>query len=102
MKQNDYPKLILPEWFDERMEDEAPMRGYLSHLQAELENGERYLLFFIDSIRLNQELEMQTKSGRPYFAEQGMVVLPEVTVEKAKEVLKQLLKNGFFERLKPL
>lgn len=102
VKENEYPKLILPDWFDKRMEDEAPMRGFLSHLQAELENGERYSLFFIDPIRLQQELEVSASTGKPYIAEQGMVVLPEVTMERIKEVLHYLAQDSFFENLKPL
>lgn len=102
MKESDYPKLILPEWFNQRLADETPIKGFLSNMEAELSNGNRYILNFIDPIRLNQDLETETKRGRPYLAEQGMVILPEVTVDKAREVLKQLLKDGFFETLKPL
>lgn len=97
-----YPKLHLPEWFDERSEFETPFRGYLSHAEVELEDGTRYKLFFIDPIRLQQDLEEEVKLGRPYIAEAGLIVLPEVTLEKIREVIRLLPKDDFFQGLKPL
>lgn len=83
------------------MRDDAPTRGYLSHLEVELENGDRYPIYFVDPFTLKQVLEDEAKLGHPYFAEPGMVVLPEVTVDKAEEVLKNLLADELFENLKP-
>lgn len=102
MKDNDYPKLHLPEGFDERSEYETPFKGYLRDAQVELEDGNRYKVFFIDPVRLRQDLEEEVKLGRPYFAEVGMIVLPRVTVDEAKEAIKFLLRDGFFANLKPL
>lgn len=101
METTNYPKLHLPEYFDERAEYETPSKGYLNHVEVELENGNRFRVVFIDPTRLQQDLEDDAKAGRPYFAEAGMIVLPEVTVEKARAVIKYLVEDGFFESLKP-
>jgi hypothetical protein len=102
MDTTDYPKLLLPEWFDDRSEFETPFRGYLDHVEVELEDGSRYSVIFIDPTRLQQNLEGEVEMGRPYFAEAGMIVLPEVTLEKARAVIKYLAAEGFFAKLKPL
>jgi hypothetical protein len=94
----DYPKLHLPDWLDERSAFETQYKGYLSHAEVELENGKRHRVFFIDPTRLQRNLDEEVKLGRPYFAEAGMIVLPVVTVEKAKEVIKSLWEIGFFEQ----
>lgn len=102
METKNYPYLHLPDWFDERAEFEIPFKGYLSHVQVELDNGNRYEVCFIDPIRLQQDLEEEAKMGRPYFAEAGIVVLPEVTLSNARSVIQSLLEDGFFAKLKPL
>ncbi len=43
-------------------------RGYLSDVEVLL-HGARYRLFFIDLVRLGQELKANIDSGRSYFAE---------------------------------
>lgn len=78
------------------------MKGFLSNVLAELENGEHYLLNFIDPSRLAQDLHGQSRIGKPYFADPGMVVLQKVVVEKVGELLKCLLEDGFFDNLKPI
>lgn len=102
MEASSYPKLHLPEWFDERAEFETTFKGYLNDVEVELEDGDRYRVFFIDPTRLRQDLEEEVRLGMPYFAEVGMIVLPEVTINNAKAAIKSLLEDGFFASLKPL
>lgn len=99
MKNNEYPKLILPDYFDERAEAEALMKGYISGARVQLENGARYSVYFIDPVRLKQDLESETESGRPYIAEPGMIVLNEITISNIEQVLASLAEEKFFERL---
>jgi hypothetical protein len=99
---NDYPKVIFHEEFDERSAYEAPLRGYVSHIIVETEDGNRYSVYFSDVVRLQQDLEIGVKHGEPCFAEPGLIVLPEVTVETIHEAVKYLWKQNFFSHLKAL
>jgi hypothetical protein len=102
MTDGEYPKLILPDHFDERSKDEAHSKGYLSGALVQLENGDSYSVYFIDPVRLRQDLDAEVELGRPYIAEPGIVVIPEITVEKIESVLGRLLSDRFFDNLKPL
>ena len=94
--------VLLPEDFDEQSAFETPFRGYLSHSIVQLVDGTRYPVFFIDPIRLGQELEILAQSGQPFFAEVNLIVLPEVTVEAIHKAVESLADQGFFQQLKPL
>ncbi len=92
-------RVILPERFDERAAFEANLKGWLS-AQVELEDGSCYTVYFSDPIRLQQDLEEEVKLGKPCFAEPGLIVLPEVTVEAIQDAAQFLWEQGFFARLK--
>jgi hypothetical protein len=94
--------IVFPEWYDARAEYEAPLKGYLSHVEVHLEDGSRYRLFFIDPVRLQQTLEEDTASGRPYYTEPGLVVLPEVTTQAIQQAVPGLVRDGYFQHLQPL
>lgn len=92
----------FPEWFDARCEHETPLKGYLSDVEVCLEDGSRYKLYFTDLIRLQQTLEEDAASGRPYYTEPGLIVLPEVTTEAMRQAVSGLVREGYFRHLKPL
>jgi hypothetical protein len=94
--------VVFPEWYDERCELEVPAKGWLQGVEVRLEDGSRYKLFFIDPVRLGQDLEEEVRLQRPYFAEPGLVVLPEVTTEAVRQAVAGLWRDGFFEHLRPL
>jgi hypothetical protein len=94
--------VLFPEGYDARSEFETPSRGYLSGVVVRLGDGSRYPLFFMDPVRLQQELADYVREGRAYFAEPNLVILPEVTTESVKTAVQGLLREGFFEHLKPL
>jgi hypothetical protein len=96
-----HPKIIFPDSFDERSRFEMPLRGCLSHVLVELENGSRYSVDFIDPVRLAQEMNDNVRLNIPCYAEPGLIVLPEVTLERIKEAVRYLHRHGFFEHLKP-
>ncbi len=95
-------KIHFGEHFDERAELEMSDRGYLSHVVVELDDGSRYPVFFFEPTRLRQELEIDVKSGRPYLAEPGMIVVPEVTRAAIQAAVERLAQEGYFQRLLPL
>jgi hypothetical protein len=94
--------ILFPEGFDERAEFETPLKGYLRDVQVRLENGSCYRLFFIDTTRLRQDLDAEIEAGRPYYAEPGLVVLPEVDTESIRRAVSALWREGFFDQLKPI
>lgn len=99
MKTRGDPRVIFPAGFDERAAFETPLKGWLS-TQVELEDGCRYALYFSDPIRLQQDLEEAVQSGRPCFAEPGLIILSEVTVKSIQDAVQFLWKQGFFAYLK--
>lgn len=94
--------IIFPEWYDARCEQETLLKGYLSDVEVRLEDGSRYKLYFTDPIRLQQTLEDDAVSGRVYYAEPGLIVLPEVTTEAIRQAVSGLLRDEYFRHLKPI
>ena len=94
--------ISFPDGYDDRLEFETPSKGYLRDVVVQLEDGSSYKLFFIDPIRLQQDLQADAADGRDYYAEPGMVVLPEVTTETIQKAVAALWREGFFRSLKPL
>jgi hypothetical protein len=88
--------------FDDRAELEMTDRGYLSHVEVELDDGSRYPVFFYDPIRLRQDLEEMSAHGVPVIAEPGMIVVPNVTKETIRIAIERLIEEGYFEHLRPL
>jgi hypothetical protein len=91
--------LHFPADYDSQSEYETPLRGYLSDVEVE-SAGLRHRLFFIDPVRLAQELKSNAETGRPYFAEPNLIVLPEVTTEAVKKAVEGLARDGFFRSIK--
>lgn len=92
----------FPDWFDERAESEAEDKGWLQGVTVELMDGACYPAFFYDPVRLQQDLEADTRQGRPYAAEPGMIVVPQVTRAAIDEAVGQLVRGGFFNHFRPL
>lgn len=92
--------IVFPEWYDARCEYETPLKGYLSDVEVRLEDGSCYKLYFTDPVRLQQTLDEDATLGRPYYAEPGLVVVPEVTTQAIQQVIPALLRDGYFQTLK--
>ena len=91
-------RLVFEHDFDERDEREAESRGYRSHVWAELEGGELHPLTFYDITRLSQTLTDECASGRMFFTEPGLVVVPAVTRANMENAARLLASEGFFSR----
>jgi hypothetical protein len=96
------PQLIFPDWFDERAESEAVDRGYLSHITVRADDGRTFPVTFICPVRLQQELATMSEHGRPWLAEIGMIVLPEVSRPAMESAVADLARRGFFDYFRPL
>src|SRR5205823_214499 len=86
----------LPDELSERDEAEMTMKGHLSNVVVRLADGQRYELHFIDPVRLGQELELDAKAGTPYFAEPGLIVVPEVTLPAVRAAIERLAAGHYF------
>lgn len=96
------PKLIFKDGWDERDEMETPMKGCRSDGIVDCGDGRTYSVYFIDPIRLEQDLEAEVECGSPFVALPGLIVLPEVTRTAMETAIAQLWKQGYFEALQPL
>jgi hypothetical protein len=94
--------IVFPAWYDERAEAETLAKGYLPDVEVHLAGGKRYRLYFIDPIRLQQTLEDDTREGRPYFGEPGLVVVPNVTTEAVRTAVAGLFRDGYFRQLRAI
>jgi hypothetical protein len=99
MKTRSGPQVIFPEGFDERAAFETPLKGWLK-AQVELEDGCRYAVYFSDPIRLQHDVNEAVKGEQPCFAEPGLIIVPEVTVQTIQDAVQFLWKQGFFASLK--
>ena len=102
METAETPFIYYPEGFDARSEEEMTLKGYLSDVEIGMADGRRFLVNLIDPIRLAQELEGESANGRPYFAEPGLIVVPEVTKGGITTAILSLWREGYFESLKPI
>jgi hypothetical protein len=93
------PRVLFPAGFDERAVVEAPLKGWLS-AQVELDDGCRYAVYFSDPMRLQQDMDDAVQNGRPCFAEPGLIIVPEVTVQSIQDAVQFLWQQGFFASLK--
>jgi hypothetical protein len=99
MKTRSKPRVILPTGFDEQAAAEIPLKGWLS-ARVELDDGCRYAVYFSDPIRLQQDVDDAVHEGKPCFAEPGLIIVPEVTVQAIEEAVQFLWQQGFFAALK--
>src|SRR5437773_6590234 len=91
------PRLVFPEGFTDRDEWEMERKGFV-HAFLECEDGCRYGVLFIDPVRLGQDVEATLESGRSYYYESGLVVVPEVTIAALNKIIPDLVEEGFLER----
>ncbi len=91
-----YPLLHFREAFDERTSWEVSAKGWYSGVVVELENGSRYSVFFYAPARLAQDLQTEVKLGRPYLAEVGLIVVPEISEASMRLAVDRLHKDGWF------
>src|SRR5215470_20089168 len=99
MKTQNTPRVLWPAGFDERAFVETPLKGWLS-ATVELDDGCRYAVYFSDPMRLQQDLDEAVQHGKPCFAEPGLIIVPEVTVQTIQDAVQFLWKQGFFASLK--
>ena len=101
MESEKFPKLIFLDW-QEDDETVINQKGWFCHNQVELANGNRYQVCFFAKDRLVGELNHSEKEGKPFFIENTLIVLSEVTIENMNAAIIETEKQKFFENLKPI
>jgi len=97
----EFPKLILLDW-QEGDDWLINSKGWFCHNEVELSNRNRYKVCFFDKVRLAQELELNEERGEPFFIENALIILSEITIENMQKAIKEAEKQGFFENLKTI
>lgn len=95
------PKLIFKEEFNERLAFDVAQKGWCGIAMVELPEGGKVDVFFYAPARLAQDLETDTRTGHPYVAEPGLIVVPEVTLPYMEVAVEQLYKQGYFKNFVP-
>jgi hypothetical protein len=93
--------IVFPDWYDERARYEHSRKGHLYGVIVRFADSTRYQVSFIDPIRLRQEIEDELSRGASCFLEPALIVVPEVTPEAIHKALPALVRQSFFEHLKP-
>ena len=78
------------------------VKGYLGNVIVRFDDDSRFQVSFIDSIRLAWDLQCEAESGSPFFAEAGLIVVPEVTQESIRRAIIGATVADFFDGLKRL
>lgn len=91
----------FPDGYDAYVEHEHYSKGYLADVTVCLADGRSFELFFVDAVRLRQDLEERGRRGNAYFAVPNMVVLEQVTAAEVSRAVDGLVKEGFFDELGP-
>jgi hypothetical protein len=95
-------RIHFPEYYDERGEWEADQKGWLPGVVIEVPNCGRFPVIFFDPVRVAQDLEHLAKEGCPVLVEPGLVVIPVVTRAAILKAAPELVRQRFFDHLKPL
>lgn len=95
------PTLTFRYGFDHDDEIDTPLKGYRSDAIVVAPDGQEYTVYFYDPVRLRQDLEEEIKNGRPYVAEPGLIILPQVTRQAMESAVQELWLQGYFAMLRP-
>jgi hypothetical protein len=95
-------KLLFPFGWDDRIEIDAEQRGVLDCVHVELPNGKKVQVGFYDPIRLVQDLDSAKEGGTTWLAIQGMIVIPDVTLELMQKAVDGLYHQGYFDHIMPI
>jgi hypothetical protein len=89
----------FPDWYDDLAAMEHEAKGYLGGVIVRFADDARYELFFIDPVRLQQDLEEAVAAGQSWFAEPNMIVVKDTTRAAIEKAVAQLAAEDFFGRL---
>jgi len=94
-------KLIFTSDFDDRGEWEAEQRGLLDNVKVLLDGKTTYSLCFFTPHRIGLEFALSEKTGTPWLAYPGLILVPVVTREAMQRAVSELAKTDYFDHLNP-
>ncbi len=95
----DYPRLVFAHDVSDR--DLAP-HGFRGDVFVELADGGIFPVYFYEPDAIREELGARIRSGFGQFvAEPGLVVIPEITLDRMKSSVLELIEIGYFTHLTP-
>jgi hypothetical protein len=100
MDKQGYPRLILPEKYDDSDWSQITEKGWFE-AEVELESNRTYKLNYYDPIRLKQDIDYCLSKGERCFDLPNLVVLPEITLSSVEESIRSLWAKGSFELFMP-
>lgn len=89
------PKIIGLDW-DAATAYDIQNKGWYEQAKLQKDDGTLVPLSFWDPVRLRQELEEDFRSGRKYFAEPNLIILPQLTEDAIRATIDELMAKGFF------
>ncbi len=96
------PKLVFKYGWNEQDDIETPMKGCRNDGIVQAPNGLSYSVYFIDPVRLQQDLDEEVELGSPFLAFPGLIILPELTKKAMEHAVLKLWKQGYFKLFKPM
>lgn len=79
-------------------EYEAMNKGYRKDVIVIIDN-KKYRLYITDIIRLHQDFDSEVEEGCMFQNEPNIIIVKEVTKEEIEKTIKNLVKEGFFDKL---
>ncbi len=95
-------KLVLLGGYGQRQLDDAIDRGFLSHVAVEIGGADLYPVWFYSIDELAGQLLDDPRYPYKFVADIGMIVLPEITLERMENAVQRLYEAGYFRHLRPL
>ena len=95
-------KLVSPAKGLDRQLDVANERGFLSHALVEIGGTDFYPVCFYTCEEVSGELLEDPKYPFKFLAEIGMIVLPEITLDRMEKAVQRLYEQGYFRYMRPL
>jgi hypothetical protein len=95
-------KLVFPVEGFQRQLDEATERGFLSHVLVEIDGTNLYPVCFYAIDELRGQFIEDPRYPYPVVAEPGMIVLPEITLDRMEDAVRWLCEKGYFRHMRPL
>jgi hypothetical protein len=69
-------------------------KGWYDQAELQMDDGRIVPLSFWDPVRLSQEIKADFESGKRFFTEQNLIVLPMLTEESIRNAVSELLRTG--------
>ena len=86
----------------ELTEFEASSKGYRSDIFVKTVSGALYQVNVYDIVRLKQDFESEIDSDAYYAIEPNLILVKEVVLSQIKFTIEKLVKQKFFDCLKPI